>query len=199
MAEVEVNQPEAQTLYQTGFKDYADQQIWKYPREKMSPNGSGNWHPVSQRDQMMVEEFYQRNIPTSIQRLEQAPIIPKEKVLVCWLNDKLVGLATTRFGPNGILVDLMMELNPDEMDSCLASFLYQLPYRNSRDVYFRVRSYQEEIASALERLGGIPGPQQRAVVKKLAVHYNAKQTFRVQRFKEQPDITTPISNSKIKN
>jgi hypothetical protein len=199
LAEIEVDQPEEEILYQAGFRDYADQQIWKLPRTIVGKYGKGAWLPVSQQDQSVVEELYRRIIPGPIQRLENAPDIPKEKILACWLEDMLAGFATTRFGPNGILVDLVMDSNPEEMDSCLASLLFHLPYRNRRDVYFRVRSYQERIGSALERIGAVPGPKQRAVVKKLAVHYNAKQTFRVQRFKEQPDITTPISNSKIKN
>ena len=199
MAEVRVDQPEREILHQAGFKDYADQQIWKLPRTVVGENGRGTWLPVSQKDQSLIEGLYQRNIPGSIQRLEHIPDVRREKAFACWLEDTIVGSAASRFGPDGILIDLVMESSSDEMESSLNSLLYQIPYRNNRDVYFRVRSYQERIGSALERLGAIPGPQQRAVVKKLAVHYNAKQTFQVQRFKEQPDITTPISNSKIKN
>jgi hypothetical protein len=44
-------------------------------------------------------------------------------------------------------------------------------------------------------MGALPGEQQNAVVKKMAVHYNAKQTFSVPGFEKQPDITTPISNT----
>jgi hypothetical protein len=199
MAEVRADQPEREILYQAGFKDYADQQIWKLPREVVGEIGKGTWLPVSHRDQALIEGIYQRNIPGSIQHLEQIPDFRKERSLACWLEDKIVGFATTRFGPNGILIDLVMELSSEDIESFLHSLLFHLPYRNTRVVYYRVRSYQERIGSALERLGAIPGPQQRVMVKKLAVHYNAKQTFRVQRFKEQPDITTPISNSKIKN
>ena len=199
MAEVGVDQPEREILYQAGFRDYAEQQIWKLSRTIVGENGRGIWLPVSQMDQSLVDGLYQRNIPGSIQRLEHIPDFRKEKVLACWLEDKMLGFATTRFGPEGILVDLVMESNLEGVDSYLNSLLFQFPYRIKRDVYYRIRSYQERIGSALERIGAVPGPQQRAVVKKLAVHYNAKQTFRVQRFKEQPDITTPISNSKIKN
>jgi hypothetical protein len=199
LAEVGVDQPVGDVLNQAGFKEYAHQQIWKLPRTVEGENGKGRWFPASLREQSLIEELYQRNIPGSVQRLEHTPEITKEKVLACWFEEKMAGIAITRFGPDGILVDLIMDSDPDEIDPYLASLLFHLPYRNNRDVYFRVRSYQERIGSALERLGAIPGPQQRAVVKKLAVHYNAKQTFRVQRFKEQPDITTPISQSKIKN
>ena len=199
LAEVGVDQPEGEVLSQAGFRVYADQQIWKLPGTIVGENGKGVWLPVSKRDQSLVDALNQQSIPGSVQRLEQTPATPKEKVLACWIEDKIAGFITTRYGPAGILVDLVMESKPEELDSYLASLLFHLPYRNKRDVYFRVRSYQERIGSALERLGAVPGPQQRAVVKKLAVHYNAKQTFRVQRFKEQPDITTPISNSKIKN
>jgi len=87
----------------------------------------------------------------------------------------------------------------DPIDEYLSALLFHLPYRDTRDVYIRVRSYQQQLASALERVNAEAGPIQKAVVKRLTVHYNAKQTFRVQGFENQPDITTPISNSEIKN
>jgi hypothetical protein len=199
LAEVRVNQPEEEVLSQAGFKAYIDQQIWKLPRIFGSDNGKGVWIPVSQRDQRQVDFLCQRIIPSFIQRIESSPSFPEETGLTCWQEDELIGFASTRFGPKGILIDLVLDAKLDQIDGYLTSLYFHLPYRTTRDVYFRVRSYQERIASSLERLGADPGPQQRAVVKKLAVHYNAKQTFRVQRFEEQPDITTPISNSKIKN
>jgi hypothetical protein len=108
-----------------------------------------------------------------------------------------MGLACTRFGPRGMLVDFYLEPEMKEIDDFLRQFISNLPYHHTRDLFIRVRSYQERLASALERLDALPGPQQAAVVKKLAVHYNAKQTFRVHGFENQPDITTPISNTKI--
>ena len=99
----------------------------------------------------------------------------------------------------GILVDLLIAPEMDQIDEYLSALLFHLPYRDTRDVYLRVRSYQQQLASALERVNAEDGPKQKAVVKRLTVHYNAKQTFRVQGFEKQPDITTPISNSEMKN
>jgi hypothetical protein len=119
--------------------------------------------------------------------------------MISWAEGNIVGLALTQFGPKGILLDMLLAPDLDLVDDYLSALLFHLPYRDTRNVYLRVRSYQQQLASALERAGAQPGSNQTVLVKRLAVHYNAKQTFRVQGFENQPDITTPISRTKIKN
>jgi len=199
LAEVPLNVPEENILYQSGFRVYAEQQIWKFPRQFSSGTGKIFWTPVSQGDGDQIISLYQRIIPGAVQRVEPPPAFPKLEGMICWHEGKAMGFAETRFGPKGILVDIILEPELPDMDEYLAALISNLPYRNTRDVYLRVRSYQERIASALVRTGADPGPEQRAVVKRLAVHYNAKQTFNYQAFEKQPDITTPISNTEIKN
>jgi len=199
LAEVSQNGYEEDILYQTGFRTYAEQKIWKLPQIFSPGTGTNSWLPITKKDQGQVISVYQRFIPGAVQRVEPPPAFPNVDGMICWDEGEIVGFAETRFGPRGILVDIILEPERDELDQCLSTLFAQLPYRNTRTVYFRVRSYQEKIASALERAGALPGPNQVAVVKRLTVHYNAKQTFRVQGFEKQPDITTPISNTKFKN
>lgn len=199
LAEVPLNSPEEETLFQTGFRGYAEQQIWKLPQRLMSNTGRKTWIPVSIRDQEQVISLYQRVVPAVVQRVEAPPSRPEIAGMICRQDERAVGFAETRFGPKGILIDLILEPELTEVDELLGALFYYLPYRNTRNVYFRVRSYQERIASALERTQAEPSAEQKTMVKRLAVYYNAKQTFRVQGFEKQPDITTPISNTKIKN
>ncbi|MCJ7716187.1 MAG: hypothetical protein MUO54_06670 [Anaerolineales bacterium] len=199
LAEVDLDDPVEDLLFQAGFHAYAEQQIWKVPRR--FPCGSGNkyWTPISRADNDQVVSFYQRTVPGSVQWVEPAPSFPKVEGMISRQEGNLVGFAETKFGPKGILVYLVIASEISDVDEYLAALLFSLPYRNTRDVYLRIRSYQERIASALDRIGAEPGPRQKAVVKRLAVHYNAKQTFNYQAFEKQPDITTPISNTEIKN
>lgn len=199
LAEVPLNVPEENILYQAGFRVYAEQQIWKFPRQFSSGTGNKFWIPISKGGGDQIVSLYQRIIPGAVQRVEPPPTFLKLEGMICWHEGRAVGFAETRFGPKGILVDIILEPELPDMDEYLAALIFNLPYRNTRDVYLRVRSYQERIASALARTGADPGPEQRAVVKRLAVHYNAKQTFNYQAFEKQPDITTPISNTEIKN
>ena len=199
LAEVPLNVLEENILYQAGFRVYAEQQIWKFPRHFSNSTGRKSWTPITKRDSDQVVSLYQRIVPGAVQRVEPPPTFPKIKGMICWHEGRIVGFAETRFGPNGILVDIILEPELSDMDEYLAALFTNLPYRNTHDVFLRIRSYQERIASALERAGADPGPEQRAVVKRLAVHYNAKQTFNYQAFEKQPDITTPISNTEIKN
>jgi len=199
LAEVPLDAPVEDILYQVGFRPYTEQQIWKIPRKFPSGSGKKTWIPISKGDNDPVISLYQRSVPGSIQRVEHPPSFPKVEGMISWEEGKPVGFAETKFGPKGILVDLVLEPEISDVDQYLAALFYYLPYRTTRDVYLRIRSYQERIASALEKAGAEPGPQQKKVVKRLAVHYNAKQTFNYQAFEKQPDITTPISNTEIKN
>lgn len=199
LAEVPQNILEEDILYQAGFRAYAEQQIWKLPRRFSSGMGKKAWIPITRGDGDQIVSLYQRIVPGAVQRVEPPPTFPKVKGMICWYEERVVGFAETRLGPNGILVDIFLEPELSDMEEYLAALFYHLPYRNMRDVYLRIRSYQERITSALVRAGANPGLEQKAVVKRLAVHYNAKQTFNYQAFEKQPDITTPISNSEIKN
>ena len=165
------------------------------------PNGSGgkSWIQGIKTDNGPVQAFYQRVVPAQIQRLEPSPVFPISRGMVSWQEGRVVGIALTQFGPKGILLDLMLEPSLESLDEYLSALLFHLPYTRSREVYLRVRDYQGGITSALERLGALPGDHQRVMVKRLAVHYNAQQAFLVQSFDKQPDVTTPISSTKIKN
>jgi hypothetical protein len=198
LAEVLQDSVEEEVLIQAGFKIYAEQQIWRLPVKNPLQPGRGTWVPISQKDQMHAGAIYKRIIPGSIQRVEPSPTFTEVEGLLFWQEKKPAGFAETRFGPKGILVDVVMEPEISGLDEVLAGLFFHLPYRNTRDVYLRVRSYQERIASALEELGVMPGPEQKALVKRLAVHYNAKQTFTYQAFEKRPDVIKPVSNIKIK-
>jgi hypothetical protein len=199
LAEVPRISTSEEILSQSGFRIYADQQVWKLPRQIPYGTGQQSWIPGCRADNERVSALYHRVLPGQIQHVEPSPTFPEASGLVSWQDGRLVGTALTQFGPRGILLDVLIDPTVDTVDEYLGALMFHLPYRATRDVYLRVRSYQQTLLSALERIGAFPGEEQRAMVKKMAVHYNAKQTFAVQNFENQPDITTPISRSKIKN
>jgi len=199
IAEVDKDSLEETILTRAGFRPYAEQQIWRLPRRFFYGTGKKAWAPITGSDAEQVISTYQRYVPIQVQRVEAPPEAKALQGLISWKEGKLVGIALLSFGPTGILVDLVLDPDLTELDDYLGALFFHMPYRNSRDIYLRIRAYQQPIASVMERAGATVGPEQNAVVKKLAVHYNAKQTFRVQGFENQPDITTPISNTKVKN
>jgi hypothetical protein len=199
LAEVPRHSPAQEILSRCGFRSYAEQQIWKLPRHVPYGSGQKAWIPGSRGDNERVLTLYQRVLPGQIQHVEPPPAFPEDSGLVSWQDGRLVGAALTQFGPKGILVDMLLDPTINAVDEYLGALMFHLPYRSTRDVYLRVRSYQQYLTSALERIEAFPGEEQSAMVKKMAVHYNAKQTFAVQGFEEQPDVTTPISRSKFKN
>jgi len=199
VGEARIGSPEEEILHRSGFRAYAEQQIWKIPRQAPCGSGQRSWIPAIEADNGPAQAFYQRVIPAQIQRLEPCPEFPKLQGMVTWLEGKIIGIALPQFGPVGILVDLLLDPSLSAVDETLAALLFHLPYTRTKEIYLRVRNYQGKIASTLERWGALAGDQQRVMVKRLAVHYNAQQAFVVQGFEKQPDITTPISRTQIKN
>lgn len=199
LGEVGIGSQEEKILARAGFRPYADQQIWKMPRQASSRSGGKSWVPAAQADSGPAGAFYQRVVPAPIQRLEPLPAFQKAPGILSWQEGRVVGIALPQFGPRGILLDLLLDPSLASLDEYLSALIFHLPYTRSREIYLRIRDYQAVVASALERLGALPGDPQRVMVKKLAVHYNAQQAFLVQGFEKQPDITTPISRTKIKN
>jgi hypothetical protein len=199
MAEARIDSAGEEILSSSGFRSYTDQQIWKLPRLISAGSGGISWIPGIQADNTAAQIFYHRVVPAQIQRLVPAPVFPTTRGMVSQQEGRVVGMALTQFGPKGILLDLILDPSLSSLDEYINALLFHLPYTRSRDVYLRVRDYQGGIASALERLGGLPGDRQRLMVKRLAVHYNAQQAFLVQGFEKQPDVTAPISRTELKN
>lgn len=199
MGEARIDSPGEEILTRSGFRSYTEQQIWKLPRLTSAGARGVSWVPGIQADNSAAQIFYHRVVPAQIQRLVPAPVFPAAQGMVCRQEGRVVGMALTQFGPRGILIDLILDPSLDSMDEYVTALLFHIPYTRSRDVYLRVRDYQGGIASALERVGALPGDHQRLMVKRLAVHYNAQQAFLVQGFEKQPDVTTPISRTELKN
>jgi hypothetical protein len=199
VGEVAINSPEEVILYRSGFRPYTSQQIWNLPRQAPCGTGQRSWIPAIQADNGPAHTFYQRVVPAQIQHLEPSPVFPSIQGMITWQDGQVVGIVLPQFGPKGILVDLLLDPSLGGLDELLAALLFHLPYTSTREIYLRVRDYQSRLASTLESWGAQAGDQQRVMVKRLAVHYNAQQAFVVQGFEHQPDITTPISSSKIKN
>lgn len=199
IGEVSEGSAEEEILNKVGFRTYANQRIWKLPRQVVYGSGQRSWIPARQADNDSAISLYQRVVPAPIQRLEAPPDFRKSKGMVCWQEGRVVGITSTQFGPSGILLDMLLDPRLGSLDEYLTALVFHLPYTNAREIYLRVRDYQGGLTSALERVGALPGDPQRAMVKKLAVHYNAQQKFVVGSFEKQPDITTPISRTKMKN
>ena len=169
------------------------------PRQAPCGSGQISWIPAIQADNGPTHTFYQRVVSAAIQRLEPSPRFPKDQGLISWKDGQVVGIVLPHFGPQGILVDILLDPLLSPLEEYLAALLFHLPYTSTREIYLRVRDYQSGIAATLDSWGAEAGDQQRVMVKRLAVHYNAQQAYVVQGFEQQPDITTPISSTEINN
>lgn len=195
LAEVEQDTTTAASLRQTGFQPYAEQRIWLLPSSLVPAGDTKGWAPISREDEQHIQHLYKQIIPRSVQRVEPAPRVKDIQGWAYRRQGQLRGIATFTWGPKGVLVDVVMDPEESSLEGHITA-LFQLlsPYHRDR-FYFRVRTYQQKIASALERVGASKSPLQLAMVKYLAVQFQVKKLTNLAHLEKQPDITTPFAKS----
>ena len=197
LAEVEKHSQAEALLYGVGFRPYTDQQIWilpeAFPRERAYPA----WIPITPRHEEEIRSLYQRVIPSTVKHIEPPPKVREMQGLIAWQSGRTVGYIRTQFGPRAVLVDAVFDPSSGNFQDHILGIRENLPYHRTRTIYFRVRGYQRRLGSALESLGATSISHQSAVVKKLAVHYNAQQKVNYRTFENQPDITSPVSQTTL--
>jgi hypothetical protein len=197
LAEAEQNSPAENLLYGVGFKPYADQQIWLlpeiFPRERAFPA----WIPITRRHEQEVRSLYQRVIPSTVKHVEPPPLAREMQGLIAWQSGRIVGYVRTHFGPSAVLMDAVLDPSSGNLQDQILGIRENLPYHRTRKIYFRVRGYQKRLSSALEALGARPVRNQTAAVKKLTASYKAPQKVNYRSFENQPDVTSPVSQTKL--
>jgi hypothetical protein len=192
LAEVQQEGLIADCMRQSGFRPYAEQRIWSVPEGVDLEVHQPGWRPLSNADGEEIHRLYGEIIPRDVQRVEAPPRVGDLQGLACRVKGELVGYSSFHWGPKGVLVDLVIDPAQPALGGHIKAICEKLPPHRRRNIYFRVRTYQEKLASALEEMGAQQGPDQLAMVKYLAVHYRAKQAYNVGAFEKQPDITTPF-------
>ncbi len=192
LAEVQRGGLVADCLRQSGFRPYAEQKIWSVPEDIDLENRQPGWIPLSKADGEAIQRLYREITPRDVQRVEAPPRVGDLQGLGCRVEGQLVGYTSFHWGPRGVLVDLIIDPAQTGLEEHIRAVCEKIPPHRRRNMYFRVRTYQEKLASALGEMGALQGPDQLAMVKYLAVHYRAQQAYNVGAFEKQPDITTPF-------
>ncbi len=195
-AEVERSSGMPEEFQGAGFQPYAEQHVWRIPQD-MKPKVEGTpWISLTKQDTLKAETLYRGIVPRNVQRVEPGPLHGDQQRMAFWEGDQLLGFSTLHWGPQGVMVDVYLDPAQSEMERHIRAIYESLAPYHRRHFYFRVRTYQEKLASALNRLGAEQGSPQLAVVKYLAVHYRSNQSYRLANYNKQPDITTPYVKSK---
>lgn len=197
LAEIDRKSQAEEVFFQTGFRPYAEQTIWLFPKGLRSENRSPAWIPLTRRHSEDVSYLYNQLTPQQIQKVEPPPRMEDIQGLIAWQRGALAGYALAEFGPRAVLVDALIDPAVNNLRDHLIAVARSLPYYHTRKVYFRVRGYQQRVNTALKELNAESCREQIVVVKKLAVHYKAQQKVQMRSFEKQPDITNPISNLEI--
>lgn len=183
-------------FFQCGFRPYAEQSIWILPRNLPRDLPSRVWFPIRGEHAGKLVSIYQRAVPSSVRHIEPPPRIKEVQGLIACEGDHPLGYAQAHFGPSAVLVDVLFDPAAEDLGRHLAAINHQLPYHNSRKIFFRVRGYQKRLSTALESMGAVSDRRQVAVVKRLTAQYHAQQKIGFRTFEKQPD-TSPISQAEV--
>lgn len=165
LAEVDERSQAVDALRRAGFSVFGWQRVWRFSEDRL-PNDCEDqcWCPISGRDEIAVRSLYHTLVPPLVQGAE--PLNGRTlHGLVYHQGEDVLAYAEGQFGPRGIYLNPVVHPDVTDVTHLMYALLHSLSPRGNRPVYVAVRSYQTWIESALEELGGEPGPRQALMIK----------------------------------
>ena len=201
LAEVEEDDIAFESLRKVGFAIYARQRIWRLNADPVVEYQPTRWREMVSQDMIPVRSLYTGLVPGMVQQLEP---LPKDQMegLVYWKGEDLIGYVEVRRGTRGIWVQpfFSADVTADNLKVCLTELLAALNARQSKAVYFCVRSYQSWLENYIEEIGAESSPLQAVMVKHLAISKKVEHSFGLQGLEgRQPEVTASITNRSVIN
>lgn len=191
VVELEEVSPAFKTLRQNGFSIYARQQVWKLNRSPVARKTESEWRPVFERDELGIHLLRNSLIPGQVQQIE-ADKTARSEGYVLERAGQVFAYAEIKRGPRGIWVQPFVPLDAEPFDAPLADLLGKLRPRSARPVYVSLRSYQDWMQSALEKMGAKAGPRQVVMARRTALPLPVEETRRVPVPNRNAEPSTPI-------
>lgn len=198
LADVDERSDVFATLKQNNFAIYARQRIWKLKQEEGDAR-DGSWKEAEDADLIPVRSLYTNVVPGLVQQVEPFPV-DRLNGLVFRQGPEILAYVEIKYGHQGIWVQPFIHPDAEDVVDNLTELLSHLPRRRSRPVYLCIRSYQSWLESAVEDMGGEPGPSQAVLVKHLAVPQKALRSFSLPALEGgQPEITAPFARTQVQS
>lgn len=192
LAEVDESYQAFQLFHRVGFAIYARQRIWRLDGEPTGETNEVAWRASRSRDTIGIRSLYCNVVPGLVQQVEPLPQ-KNIKGVVYYQNGELQAFVELKYGRNGIWVQPFVHPDAQGFDRHLVNLLHNMPGRRDRPLFICVRSYQSWLESAVEALGGQPGPQQAVMVRHLAITRRVNQTIPLPAINgKRPEPTAPI-------
>ena len=195
LAEIPEESNGFESLRKAGFVVYARQRVWKMQENDETYKPESRWETPAKEEVVVAQSLYHSLVPGMVQQIEPLPS-KKVRGLVCHDDGGIIGYVDLKSGPRGIWAQPFIHPDTADVDTHLKDMFDSIPNRRSRKVYLCIRSYQSWLESALDILGAEPGPQQAVMVKHLAAKHPVKRPFALPQLDGQPEITTPVAQSK---
>ncbi len=193
IAEAESGARIYEVLRKSGFAAYTRQRVWRWETSAATKH-SNPWRLAHHSDLLAARALYRQAVPEYILHIEPPGATPLFG-LVYYAKAELHGYAEVKYGRNGIWVKPYISPAISDGEQALINLLQSIPDRRTRPIHICVRAYQPHLEPALEALGGIPGPEQVVMVKRLAVQQKLRETFKLPAIEGQPEAP-PLAQSR---
>lgn len=198
LAEVDEQDKSFEALRRAGFATYARQRIWKLNAEPAGEGEPTPWKHGVDRDLIGIRVLYSNLVPGLVQQVEHPPAT-RIQGLVYRQEDEILAYVDIKYGPHGVIVQPFIHPDVGNLSARLVYLLQNIPYRRSRPIYIRVRSYQSWLESAIEDLGAEAGPRQAVMVRHLAIPQKNIRTYVLPALERgHPEVSAPITRRMIK-
>jgi len=171
LADVDEHSPALEVLRRAGFAAYTRQRTWRLPDTLPGIPIAAPLRVATEQDWLPIQMLYNALVPTLVKQVE-ATFTPRRRGLVHYQDEKLLAYIELHYGNSGICARPFIHPDVEEIGADLAALLNGLPglpLRRSRPMYICVTHYQSWIESAIEELGGQPGPRKVLMAKHLTV------------------------------
>jgi hypothetical protein len=195
LAEIETDAPLYETLRRAGFAAYARQRIWRLANESPGLPNPRIWRIARPIDEVAIQTLHRKILPESVANIEPLQTTPIQGYVI-YQDTELMGYAEIKYGAQGIWIHPYFHPDVDDLDRVLSDLIHGIPERRSRPLNLCVRAYQALLAPALEDLGAGPGPEQTAMVKRLAAHHKLRETFKLPNLEGKTKPSAPLAQSR---
>jgi hypothetical protein len=195
LAEMDATTPLFETMRQAGFNAYTRQHIWVVDASPTEATSSTGWRFAHAGDQYAIQAFCRQIIPEYIFNVEPVATTSAPGLIYTQAG-QVRGYAHIRNGRHGTWIKPVVHLDITNAKQILLELLQAIPNRQTRPIHLCIRAYQPHLEPALYEFGSTPGPEQTVMVKHLAVHHRARETFKRPNFEGQPETPAPLAHSK---
>lgn len=190
VAEVDEQHQVVSLLRKNGFSIYTRQRVWRVTQDP-APRARASWRPMEERDHLAADLLHKAVVPGQVLQMELQPRRGREG-FAYYRQGEMLAFAEVEPGSRGLWVQPFVHPDALPFEQPLAELLSHLGPTPRKPVYVVLRAYQDWLQSALQDLGGRPGPRQVVMVRRTSLPLPVEDPLLRLALTRQPDPSAPL-------